>query len=62
MLNNAQEREDDEEGVILHLMLFKIFTIKIFSPKFEVVNAKYMYSVSYILALFAFVFQVHISR
>lgn len=30
MLNNAQEREDDEEGVILHPMLFKIFTIKYF--------------------------------
>lgn len=30
MLNNAQEREDDEEGVILHPMLFKMLTIKDF--------------------------------
>lgn len=55
MLNNAQERDDDEEGL-------KMLTIKDFPLKFEVVNAKYMYSVPYILALFAFVFQVHISR
>lgn len=55
MLNNPQERDDDEEGL-------KMLTIKDFPLKFEVVNAKYMYSVPYILALFAFVFQVHISR
>lgn len=52
MLNNAQER-DDEEGL-------KMLTIKDFPLKFEVVNAKYMYSVPYILALFLLLFFRHI--
>lgn len=46
MLNNAQERE--------------MLTIKDFPLKFEIVNAKYMYSVPYILALFLLLFLRHI--
>lgn len=53
MLNNAQERDDDEEGL-------KMLTIKDFPLKFEIVNAKYMYSVPYILALFLLLFFRHI--
>lgn len=54
MLNNAQERDDDEKGL-------KMLTIKDFPLKFEVVlHAKYMYSVPYILALFLLLFFRHI--
>lgn len=56
ILNNAQEREDDEEGLILYLMLFKMLTIKDFPLNSKLLNAKYMYSVPYILSLFCFCF------